>query len=34
MQYDLYYVEHWSLWFDLRILGLTLWHILTSRNAH
>jgi putative colanic acid biosynthesis UDP-glucose lipid carrier transferase len=34
IQYDLYYVEHWSLWFDLRILGLTLWHILTSRNAH
>jgi putative colanic acid biosysnthesis UDP-glucose lipid carrier transferase len=34
IQYDLYYVEHWSLGFDLRILGLTLWHILTSRNAH
>ena len=34
IEYDLYYVEHWSPWFDLRILGLTLWHILTSRNAH
>jgi putative colanic acid biosynthesis UDP-glucose lipid carrier transferase len=34
IQYDLYYIDHWSLWFDLRILGLTLWHILTSRNAH
>ena len=34
IQYDLYYIEHWSLWFDLRILVLTLWHILTSRNAH
>jgi putative colanic acid biosynthesis UDP-glucose lipid carrier transferase len=34
INYDLYYIEHWSPWFDLRILALTLWHILTSRNAH
>jgi len=34
IQYDLYYIDHWSLWFDLRILALTIWHILTSRNAH
>jgi putative colanic acid biosynthesis UDP-glucose lipid carrier transferase len=33
IQYDLYYIDNWSLWFDLRILALTLWHILTSRNA-
>jgi len=33
IQYDLYYVEHWSPWFDLRILALTIWHILTTRNA-
>jgi hypothetical protein len=23
-----------SLWFDLRILALTLWHLPKSRNAH
>jgi len=34
IQYDLYYIDNWSLWFDLRILALTLWHILTSRHAH
>ncbi|HEX8739090.1 MAG TPA: undecaprenyl-phosphate glucose phosphotransferase [Casimicrobiaceae bacterium] len=34
IQYDLYYIGHWSPWFDLRILALTLWHILTSRHAH
>jgi len=34
IQYDLYYIENWSVWFDLRILALTLWHILTSRHAH
>ena len=33
IQYDLYYIDNWSFWFDLRILALTLWHILTSRNA-
>jgi putative colanic acid biosynthesis UDP-glucose lipid carrier transferase len=34
IQYDLYYIENWSLWFDLRILALTVWHIMTSRHAH
>jgi putative colanic acid biosynthesis UDP-glucose lipid carrier transferase len=34
IQYDLYYIDNWSLWFDLRILALTLWHVLTSRHAH
>jgi len=33
IQYDLYYIDHWSVWFDLRILVLTLWHILKSHNA-
>jgi len=33
IQYDLFYIDNWSLWFDLRILLLTIWHILTSRNA-
>jgi len=34
IEYDLYYIDNWSLMFDLRIICLTLWHILTSRNAH
>jgi putative colanic acid biosynthesis UDP-glucose lipid carrier transferase len=33
IQYDLYYIENWSLWFDLRIIALTFLHILRSRNA-
>jgi putative colanic acid biosynthesis UDP-glucose lipid carrier transferase len=33
IEYDLYYIDNWSLLFDLRILCLTLWHILKSRNA-
>jgi len=24
VEHDLYYLQHWTLWFDLKILGLTL----------
>ncbi len=34
IEYDLYYIEHWSLWLDVRILWLTLWKGLASRNAY
>ncbi len=34
IEYDLYYIEHWSLWFDIRILCLTLWRGLVNRNAY
>jgi Undecaprenyl-phosphate glucose phosphotransferase len=31
---DLYYVRHWSLWFDLKIIFLTLWRGFFNRNAY
>ena len=34
IQYDLYYIDNWSLWFDLRILAMTLMHVVRSRNAY
>jgi len=34
IQYDLYYIENWSVWFDLRIMGLTLLHVFRSRHAY
>lgn len=34
IQYDLYYIENWSLWFDLRIMALTLVNVFRSRNAY
>jgi Undecaprenyl-phosphate glucose phosphotransferase len=34
LQYDLFYVRHWSLWFDVRILWLTVFRGFVHRNAH
>jgi Undecaprenyl-phosphate glucose phosphotransferase len=34
VQYDLYYITHWTPWLDLRILWMTLWHGLVHRNAY
>jgi Undecaprenyl-phosphate glucose phosphotransferase len=34
LQYDLFYVRHWTIWFDLRILWLTVFRGFVHRNAH
>jgi Undecaprenyl-phosphate glucose phosphotransferase len=34
IEYDLYYIERWSLGFDLKILWLTLWRGFRNRNAY
>lgn len=34
LQYDLFYVRHWSLLFDVRILWLTVFRGFVNRNAH
>jgi len=34
IEYDLYYIEHWSLWFDLRIILLTVFKGFINRNAY
>lgn len=31
---DMYYIEHWSLWLDLKIMWLTLWKGLVNRHAY
>jgi putative colanic acid biosynthesis UDP-glucose lipid carrier transferase len=34
VEYDLYYINNWSLGFDLKIIFLTLFRGFTSRNAY
>ncbi len=31
---DLFYIENWSLWFDIKIIWLTVWKGLVNRNAY
>lgn len=37
-EFDVWYVDHWSLWLDIRILFITLWKVLAregiSRPGH
>lgn len=33
LEHDIYYVEHWSIWFDLYILARTVATVLFQRNA-
>lgn len=37
-RFDVWYVDHWSLWLDIKILALTAWKVLTregiSRPGH
>lgn len=34
IEYDLYYIEHWSVWFDLKIIFLTLFQGFINKNAY
>ena len=34
IEYDLYYIENWSLGFDLEIMWLTIWRGLVNKHAY
>ncbi len=34
VEYDLYYIDHWSVWFDVRILALTALVLWRDDNAY
>ena len=34
LEFDRYYLQNWSLWFDLRIVLLTLWAGVFGKNAY
>lgn len=29
---DIWYIEHWSFWLDLKIMWLTIWNVIASKN--
>ncbi len=33
MRLDLYYIDHWSLWLDFKIVLMTVQAVLTARGA-
>jgi Undecaprenyl-phosphate glucose phosphotransferase len=34
IQYDIYYIENWSIWFDIRIMFMTFYRGFMSRSAY
>lgn len=34
IEHDLYYIEHWSLWMDIRIVAMTPLSLITTKNAY
>ena len=34
VEYDLHYIENWSLWFDLKIIFLTIFKGFVDKNAY
>jgi len=34
VEYDLFYIEHMSLWLDLKIMAMTVFKGFASRNAY
>jgi exopolysaccharide biosynthesis polyprenyl glycosylphosphotransferase len=34
IEHDIWYIDHWSIWLDLKILVLTAWEVGRARNAY
>ena len=33
IEYDIWYIDHWSLWLDLKILFKTIWVVIFTREG-
>src|ERR1700692_3222624 len=34
IEHDIWYIDHWSIWLDLKILALTALEVVSPRNAY
>ncbi|MEN8218250.1 MAG: undecaprenyl-phosphate glucose phosphotransferase [Pseudomonadota bacterium] len=34
IEYDIYYIENWSVWFDIKIIFMTIFHVFFDKNAY
>lgn len=34
IEFDLHYIDHWSLWLDIKILAMTVWVLVLRQNAY
>jgi putative colanic acid biosynthesis UDP-glucose lipid carrier transferase len=34
IQYDIEYIERWSVWLDIKIIVMTMARVLVDRNAY
>ena len=34
VDHDIWYIRNWSLWLDIKIIFLTIVHVLTAENVH
>jgi lipopolysaccharide/colanic/teichoic acid biosynthesis glycosyltransferase len=34
IQMDMFYIEHWSIWLDLVIMGKTVWKVISADGAY
>ncbi|MHB8338845.1 MAG: sugar transferase [Ignavibacteriaceae bacterium] len=35
INHDIWYIENWSLWLDIQIVGLTVWNMIKGdKNAY
>ena len=34
IQYDIEYIERWSVWLDIKIIAMTVVRVLVDRNAY